>query len=75
VQIGDSDDLAAPAVVAPGFAPALYAQTLRAAPGLDGSRDDWAFARVAPGADDNAMAIELADGSRAWLGVYPPFLF
>jgi dedicated sortase system histidine kinase len=75
IQVGDSDELAPQAAVVPGFAPALYAQTLRRAPGLDGYRSDWEFARVAPGADDDAMAVPLADGSRAWLGVYPPFLF
>ncbi len=75
IQVGESDNLAPQASVAPGFAPTLYAQTLSAAPGLNGSRSDWNFARVAPGADDDAMAVELADGSRAWLGVYPPFLY
>lgn len=75
IQIGENDDLAPRVAVVPGFAPALYAQTLRAAPGLNGSRSDWDFARVAPGADDDAMAVPLADGSRAWFGAYPPFLY
>jgi len=76
LQIGDRDDSAQSAAVVPGFAPPLYAQTLSGdAPRMDGSRDDWQFAHIASGADDDSMAVAFADGSRLWLGVRPPFLF
>jgi signal transduction histidine kinase len=42
---------------------------------MDGSRSDWRFAHVDRGADDEAMSVELDDGSRLWLGVWPPYLF
>ena len=79
VQIGERDDLALPAAIAPAFAPTLYAHTLSDAPGdvpsIDGSRGDWVYSRVPTGADTEAMAVELADGSRVWLAAYPPFLY
>ena len=75
VQIGGSDDLVGQPAAEPRLSPPLYAQSLTEWPGLDGSRSDWRFTHVERGAADDAMAVELADGSRFWLGARAPFLF